>query len=268
MTDQMREHETNQARAEQAQGTASPEAAVADRGTDLPPIPDDAIIIVPVRNVVLFPGVVVPLSLGRVRIDRGRAGGGAQPAPARRRRCSAIRPTRTRHRTQLHDGRHGRRHHALRHRTGRRPSHRLPGPAALPHAASTCRAIRSWSRASSASRSRRRPAPRSRRACVHLKERALEALQYLPQAPRELANAIQAIPTPARRRRPGRELHGHQARGEAGDPRDHRRQGAARQGAADAEPRASRCCACPATSASRPRRASTAASASTSCASS
>jgi ATP-dependent Lon protease len=32
---------------------------------------------------------------------------------------------------------------------------------------------------------------------LHLKERALEALQYLPQVPRELANAIQAIPTPA-----------------------------------------------------------------------
>ncbi len=32
---------------------------------------------------------------------------------------------------------------------------------------------------------------------VHLKERTLEALQYLPQAPRELAAAIQAIPTPA-----------------------------------------------------------------------
>ena len=32
---------------------------------------------------------------------------------------------------------------------------------------------------------------------VHLKERTLEALQYLPQAPRELATAIQAIPTPA-----------------------------------------------------------------------
>ena len=67
MTDQMSEHETNQARTEQAQATRSPEAAVADHGTDLPPIPDDAIVIVPVRNVVLFPGVVVPLSLGRVR---------------------------------------------------------------------------------------------------------------------------------------------------------------------------------------------------------
>ncbi len=33
--------------------------------TDYPPLPDDALIIVPVRNVVLFPGIVVPLVVGR-----------------------------------------------------------------------------------------------------------------------------------------------------------------------------------------------------------
>src|SRR5439155_4086157 len=31
------------------------------------PLPDDALIIVPVRNVVLFPGLVVPLTVGRER---------------------------------------------------------------------------------------------------------------------------------------------------------------------------------------------------------
>ena len=31
------------------------------------PLPDDALIIVPVRNVVLFPGVVFPLTVGRER---------------------------------------------------------------------------------------------------------------------------------------------------------------------------------------------------------
>src|SRR6185369_13611197 len=31
------------------------------------PLPDDALIIVPVRNVVLFPGMVIPLGIGRER---------------------------------------------------------------------------------------------------------------------------------------------------------------------------------------------------------
>ncbi len=31
------------------------------------PLPDDAIILVPVRNVVLFPGTVIPLTVGRER---------------------------------------------------------------------------------------------------------------------------------------------------------------------------------------------------------
>ena len=31
------------------------------------PLPEDALIIVPVRNVVLFPGMVIPLMVGRER---------------------------------------------------------------------------------------------------------------------------------------------------------------------------------------------------------
>src|SRR3984885_3982493 len=33
--------------------------------TTLPPLPADALIIVPVRNIVLFPGMVLPVALGR-----------------------------------------------------------------------------------------------------------------------------------------------------------------------------------------------------------
>ena len=33
--------------------------------TTLPPLPADALIIVPVRNTVLFPGLVLPITLGR-----------------------------------------------------------------------------------------------------------------------------------------------------------------------------------------------------------
>ncbi|MDE2373907.1 MAG: LON peptidase substrate-binding domain-containing protein, partial [Hyphomicrobiales bacterium] len=42
---------------------ASPETAAAQ--PQLPPLPPDALIIVPVRNTVLFPGLVLPITLGR-----------------------------------------------------------------------------------------------------------------------------------------------------------------------------------------------------------
>jgi ATP-dependent Lon protease len=37
----------------------------AQGATTLPPLPADALIIVPVRNTVLFPGLVLPITLGR-----------------------------------------------------------------------------------------------------------------------------------------------------------------------------------------------------------
>jgi ATP-dependent Lon protease len=39
--------------------------ANADREAGVPPLPSDAIVVIPVRNFVLFPGIVMPLSLGR-----------------------------------------------------------------------------------------------------------------------------------------------------------------------------------------------------------
>jgi ATP-dependent Lon protease len=41
------------------------DAATANRGTSLKPLPSDALIILPVRNVVLFPGLVSPITLNR-----------------------------------------------------------------------------------------------------------------------------------------------------------------------------------------------------------
>ena len=54
-----------------ADGGAHPSPSAADAtaqgAASVRPIPDDAVIILPVRNVVLFPGLVVPLSIGRAR---------------------------------------------------------------------------------------------------------------------------------------------------------------------------------------------------------
>ncbi len=45
--------------------SAKESAGAAAGGVSLPPIPPDALIVVPVRNTVLFPGLVLPITLGR-----------------------------------------------------------------------------------------------------------------------------------------------------------------------------------------------------------
>jgi ATP-dependent Lon protease len=37
----------------------------AEKGVELPPLPDDSLVIIPVRSMVLFPGLVVPIAIGR-----------------------------------------------------------------------------------------------------------------------------------------------------------------------------------------------------------
>jgi ATP-dependent Lon protease len=54
--------ESRTQKAESSQGPAN-----VDRAAGAPPLPSDALVIVPVRNFVLFPGVVMPVSIGRAR---------------------------------------------------------------------------------------------------------------------------------------------------------------------------------------------------------
>jgi ATP-dependent Lon protease len=49
------------------QGETSQGPADVDKAAGAPPLPADALVIVPVRNFVLFPGVVMPVSIGRAR---------------------------------------------------------------------------------------------------------------------------------------------------------------------------------------------------------
>jgi ATP-dependent Lon protease len=50
-----------------AAAPAEPQSGSSNGNASLPPIPADALIIVPVRNLVLFPGIVLPVTLGRER---------------------------------------------------------------------------------------------------------------------------------------------------------------------------------------------------------
>ena len=84
-------------------------------------ISDDMLIIVPVRNLVLFPGTVVP-----VAINRERSLAAAQEAVRAERKVGFV----LQHdadRARPPQGRHGREHRALCHRSGRHAPPRRTG---------------------------------------------------------------------------------------------------------------------------------------------
>ena len=192
---QTTEPEINQARAEQVQGGAPSTATSPDASKDMPPLPDDAIILVPVRNVVLFPGIVVPLSLGRTRtiaaaqeaaraqrplgVILQRDAGEEDPAAEQLYTFGTVAGI-MRYVTAP-DGAH---HIVVQGQQRFRTIEYLPG---YPFLVARIERIEEPETSS----------PEIEARLVHLKERTLEALQYLPQAPRELAAAIQAIPSPA-----------------------------------------------------------------------
>ena len=65
-----KDHDATTSSAEGALQGAAAAPATGDRpgAEPLPrPLPDDALIILPVRNTVMFPGVVLPLTVGRER---------------------------------------------------------------------------------------------------------------------------------------------------------------------------------------------------------
>ena len=86
----------------------------------LPPLPPDALIIVPVRNIVLFPGIVMPVTIGRTRSIAA-----AQQAVREQRQVGILMqreaemadPDADRHASHRHD----RQYRALHDRAGRRP---------------------------------------------------------------------------------------------------------------------------------------------------
>jgi ATP-dependent Lon protease len=163
--------------------------------TNLPPLPPDALIIVPVRNTVLFPGLVLPITVGRaksiaaaqqaVRDQRQvgillqRAADIADPSPVDMHRMGAIA-------------------NIVRYITAPDGSHHL-----------VCQGEQRFQIVEYLSgwpffvaRVLRVPEPEAGSAeiearFVNLKAQTLEAVQLLPQAPPELLAAVQSIETPS-----------------------------------------------------------------------
>src|SRR2546425_3477753 len=160
------------------------------------PLPDDALIIVPVRNVVLFPGMVIPLTVGR---ERSRAA--AQEAARLQRPLGVLLQSKTEVEEPGPDELHwvGTTANVLRYITAPDGSH---------HA--ICKGVKRFrvlqflegypftiARVQTIEDPDRVDADIEGRA-HSLRERAIEILQLLPQVPEEMVAALQGVEGPAR----------------------------------------------------------------------
>ena len=166
----------------------------ADAGRTFPPIPDDALIILPTRNLVLFPGLVMPINVGRETSVAA-----VQEAVRSKRRIGVVlqrdpaieNPSPE----QLHDV--GTAAAIVRYLTTPDGAHHLvcqgqqrfrivkfldgyPFPVARVEFAHETDTI----------------TPEIEARMIQVKERAVEAIQLIPQAPAELAVAVQEIKLP------------------------------------------------------------------------
>lgn len=168
------------------------QAAGAERATQLA---EDAMIIVPVRNMVLFPGVVLPVSVGRPGSIAG-----AQEAAARERKIGFLlqRDAAVNEPGQDDLYRVGTAASVLRYVTSQDGTHHL-----------VCQGERRFrvvdfleghpfmSARIEWLEDTNTEGPEVEARLHYLKQRATEAVQMLPQAPRELLAAIQSISSPS-----------------------------------------------------------------------
>ncbi|MGB7256207.1 MAG: LON peptidase substrate-binding domain-containing protein, partial [Xanthobacteraceae bacterium] len=164
-------------------------------GGSLPPLPPDAVIIVPVRNTVLFPGLVVPITLGRPKSVAA-----AQQAVREQRQVGILlqREAAVDDPTAIDMHRMGTLANVLRFITAPDGTHHV-----------VCQGEQRFQIVEYLSgwpflvaRVLRIPEPDTRTPeiearFVNLKAQAVQAIEFLPQVPADLLAAIQSIETPA-----------------------------------------------------------------------
>jgi len=167
----------------------------AAQAVSLPPLPADALIIVPVRNTVLFPGLVLPITLGRPKSIAA-----AQQAVRDQRQIGILlqRDAEVADPTPIDMHRMGTIANIVRYITAPDGTHHL-----------VCQGEQRFQIVEYLSgwpffvaRVLQIPEPDTRTPeiearFVNLRAQTVEAIQLLPQAPAELATAIQSIETPA-----------------------------------------------------------------------
>ena len=164
-------------------------------GGSLPPLPPDAVIIVPVRNTVLFPGMVVPITLGRPKSVAA-----AQQAVREQRQIGILlqREASVDDPAAIDMHRMGTLANILRFITAPDGAHHVvcQGEQRI----QVVEYLSGWP--FMVARVLRIPEPDTRTPeiearFVNLKGQAVEAIQLLPQAPAELLAAIQSVEVPA-----------------------------------------------------------------------
>jgi len=167
----------------------------AEGGGSLPPLPPDALIIVPVRNTVLFPGLVLPITLGRPKSVAA-----AQQAVRDQRQVGILlqRDPEVADPTPIDMHRMGTLANIVRYITAPDGSHHLVCQGEQRF--QIVKYLSGWP--FFVARVLQIPEPDVRTPevearFVNLKAQTLEAVQLLPQAPAELLAAIQSIETPS-----------------------------------------------------------------------
>ena len=176
-----------------AEATANePEQAHPEQ--NLPPLPDDAMIIVPVRNVVLFPGMVMPVTIGRPKSIAA-----AQQAVREQRQVGILkqRDPDVNDPTALDMHRMGTIANVVRFLTDPNGTHHLvcQGDQRF----QVVEFLHGWPFMVARVLRIAEPATRTSEIearMLHLRGQALEALELMPQAPRELVAAVQGIEQP------------------------------------------------------------------------
>jgi len=161
----------------------------------LPPLPPDALIIVPVRNTVLFPGIVMPVTISRTRTIAA-----AQQAVREQRQVGILlqREAEMADPTPIDMHRIGTIANIVRYMTAPDGGHHLicQGDQRF----QVTEFLSGWP--FFVARVTRIPEPGVRTPDIearflHLQRQAVEALELLPQAPQELIAAVQSAATPA-----------------------------------------------------------------------
>lgn len=181
-------------RREQAAPTAPGEPEKVHQEANLPPLPADSIIILPVRNFVLFPGLVMPLTIGRPRSVAA-----AQQAVREQRQVGVLmqREAALADPSPVDMHRMGTVANVVRYVTGPDGSQHLVCQGEQRF--QVLEFLNGWP--FFVARVLRIPEPESRSSDIearqlHLRSQAVEALELLPQAPQELIAAIQSIDSP------------------------------------------------------------------------
>jgi ATP-dependent Lon protease len=182
--------------ADAAQSADIPQAPAGDADTrQSKPLPDDALIILPTRNLVLFPGVVLPITIGRKKSRRA-----AQEAARLQKPIGVL----LQNKPDIDDPRPEDMHwvgttaNVLRYVTGADGSHHVVAQGE--ERFRVLQFLEGWD--FPVARIERVPQPEQvdseiEARALSLKQRAVEILRLLPQVPEEMVVAIQNVDSPA-----------------------------------------------------------------------